>query len=183
MTSIKERLSSLKASIASGARAFFTVEYIIKTILLFLFFMCFSVDLSMVSSLMFASPAMLKDPFTLGKGFDKETIGRLSSISTATFFAGKLLMPFVIDKLGGPTTNLLVTLGISIGTFMFGFAAYGFYFTNVPEYNGGIIVQAVLITIWSINKFLDAASWSGLTVIVRTWFPKTVWGSMYVVLN
>lgn len=76
--------------------------------------------------------------------------------------------------------HLGVTFGISIFTFLFGYIAWLVYYTDLPRTNNGVPVQAILITVWCINRFLDSASWSGLTVIVRTWFPPQVWGTMYV---
>lgn len=171
-TSLKQRIKELC-----------TLEYFAKYFLLLCFFFCYSVDISLYSSFALSTPAMLSDKLYLGTNFNKETLGIMNSVATAFGFFGKLILPFFVDHLGGVTTSLTVTFLMSIGVFTFGYTSYVLSVTSLPSSNGGVFVHVFLTAIYAIDRFIDAAAWSSLTLIIRTWFPSFTWGTMFVDSN
>jgi len=167
-------------SCASTVKELCTLEYAAKFFLLVCFMFCFSIDISLYSSFALSTAAMLGDKIYMGTGFTKATIGTINSVANACGFMGKLVMPFFVDYFGGVGMSLSVALIMSIGIFMMGYTSYALVVMGAPSINGGVIVHAVFGSMYAASRFIDAASWTSLTVIIRTWFPSFTWGTMYV---
>jgi len=162
----------------SRLRELCTLEYAAKFFLLICFFFCFSVDISMYTSFALSTAAMLGDKLYLGTNFNKETLGIMNAVATALGFLGKLIMPFFVDYFGGVAMSLAVTFFMSIGIFTLGYSSYVLAVMAIPAIAGGTIVHVFLTIIYSVDRFVDAAAWSSLTLIIRTWFPAFTWGTM-----
>jgi OPA family glycerol-3-phosphate transporter-like MFS transporter len=95
-------------------------------------------------------------PLLQAEGVSHAALGRVASVGTITYAAGKLLLGPMADRVGGRRA------------FLFALAAVA-----VLGALGGIVPGLWLLTVvYALNRFFGAGGWPAMMKLVPTWFPK-----------
>jgi sugar phosphate permease len=106
-------------------------------------------------------------PLLQQEGFDKEQLGRLTSIATFTYAIGKLLLGSTGDVLGGRRLMLLAIGGSVVCSL-----AVGLQHT-----------YALIVFFVAANRFFGSGGWPGLVQVVSQWFEPKRHGAVMGVLS
>jgi sugar phosphate permease len=88
-------------------------------------------------------------------GVGRAELGRVASLGTLTYAAGKLLLGPLADRIGGRAAFLMALVGVAL------FGALG-----------GLVPGLMLLTVvYGLNRFLGAGGWPAMMKLVPTWFP------------
>jgi sugar phosphate permease len=98
---------------------------------------------------------------------DPLDLGVVATVSVWFYAAGKFLLGFLADVLGGRWLFFGGLVGAVLFTALFGMAE------TLP----------LLLGFWSANRFLQAAGWGGMVQITAQWYPKRRVGSAMAVLS
>jgi OPA family glycerol-3-phosphate transporter-like MFS transporter len=95
---------------------------------------------------------LLQPVLHVGRG----ELGRVASIGTLTYAAGKLLLGPLADRIGGRRAFLLSMVAVAL------FGALG-----------GLVPGLMLLTVvYALNRFFGAGGWPAMMKLVPTWFEK-----------
>jgi sugar phosphate permease len=106
-------------------------------------------------------------PLLLGEGYDKTSLGELSSIATFTYAVGKIALGATGDALGGRRLMLLAIAGSVACSLAFG-ASHAF---------------ATLVVFAAANRFFQSGGWPGLVQVVSRRFEPARFGLIMGVLS
>jgi sugar phosphate permease len=109
-----------------------------------------------------ALPFLLRD-----EGYDKTSLGKLSSIATFAYALGKIVLGAAGDRLGGRNLMLLAVSGSVVCSAAFG-SAHGF---------------ATLVLFAAANRFCQAGGWPGLVHVVSHRFEAARHGRVMGILS
>jgi MFS transporter, OPA family, glycerol-3-phosphate transporter len=117
------------------------------------------------SNLSVATPLLLRE--FAGSGFDRRTIGAISSMGILFYAAGKLITGLAGDFAGGRAMFLVGLFGSVAATIVFGAGS------SVP----------VFAAAWAFNRFVQSAGWGGLVKVASHWFSAKRYGTVMAVLS
>lgn len=117
------------------------------------------------SNLSVATPLLLQE--FGATGFDRRTIGAISSAGVLFYAVGKLVTGLAGDFAGGRTMFLAGLFGSVLATIFF-------------SAGSGI---AVFTAAWVLNRFMQSAGWGGLVKIASHWFSARRYGTVMGVLS
>jgi sugar phosphate permease len=106
-------------------------------------------------------------PLLLREGYDKTSLGLLSSIATFTYAIGKIALGATGDALGGRRLMLVAIAGSVACSLAFG-ASHGF---------------ATLVVFAAANRFFQSGGWPGLVQVVSRRFEPARFGLVMGVLS
>jgi sugar phosphate permease len=88
-------------------------------------------------------------------GANRAELGRVASVGTLTYAAGKLLLGPLADRIGGNVAFLISLVTVAL------FGALGGFFPSVMA----------LTILYALNRFFGAGGWPAMMKLVPTWFP------------
>jgi sugar phosphate permease len=100
-------------------------------------------------------------------GMDKKAIGRIASIGTLLYAAGKFINGSVVDFLGGRRMFLIGMTGAVIFTLLFGVSS----------------ALPIFTLAWGLNRFVQSTGWAGMVRITSRWFGYSSYGKAMGVLS
>ncbi len=101
-------------------------------------------------------------------GYDKQQLGKIASISVASYAVGKIVLGALGDRIGGKRIMLLSILGSVTATFFIGASS-------------GSLRALLLLAV--ANRFFQAGGWGGLIHCVSRWFPAERHGTVMGALS
>ena len=101
------------------------------------------------------------------RGFDKTTLGFVSSAGVLAYAAGKTVNGIAGDFVGGRRMFLSGMVGSVAATLVFGMSG----------------TVAAFAIIWAINRFIQSAGWSALVKIAAHWFAPARYGRLMGLLS
>ena len=117
------------------------------------------------SNLSVATPSLLQE---FGPaGFDRRTIGAISSAGVLFYAVGKALTGLAGDFAGGRVMFLAGLFGSVLATIFF-------------SAGSGV---AVFASAWVLNRFMQSAGWGGLVKIASHWFSARRYGTVMAILS
>ncbi len=94
-------------------------------------------------------------PLLQATGVSRAALGRVASVGTIAYAAGKLLLGPAADRVGGRRAFLFALLAVTL------FGALG-----------GLVPGLWLLTlVYALNRFFGAGGWPAMMKLVPTWFP------------
>jgi sugar phosphate permease len=94
-------------------------------------------------------------PLLQAEGFSHAALGRVASVGTVAYAAGKLLLGPVADRIGGRRAFLFALAAVALLGAL-----------------GGIMPGLWLLTVvYALNRFFGAGGWPAMMKLVPTWFP------------
>lgn len=117
------------------------------------------------SNLSVVAPQLLAEFQT--RGFDKTTLGILSSVGVLAYAAGKAVNGVAVDLVGGRRMFLAGMAGSAAATLAFGASG----------------TVAAFAIIWAINRFIQSAGWSALVKVASHWYSPAHYGRLMGLLS